>query len=224
MGSTSGLTLIPWDPLSEPHKLLLVNQRVECTWDMEKVQDIWKNAQIRGEKCIYWIVPSSTGFVEGAHEALIDTAVSINAATRQPTQAEFIPIGHIALDSRNQKAKKIDLDIPSVKVFWITSFFVLPNYRGQGIGRAAMDEIERIAIQEPLCAKTLMLDTVEGKDQLREEFAKVTYGRVPKVSNQEWYGKMGYRSLKIVQNYYDVPDKTGKTWDMKTVFMRKDLE
>jgi GNAT superfamily N-acetyltransferase len=120
--------------------------------------------------------------VEGAHDALIDTAVSINAATRQPTQAEFIPIGHIALDSKNQKAKKIDLDIPAVKVFWITSFFVLPHHRGQGIGRAAMDEIERIAIQEPLCAKTLMLDTVEGKDQLREEFAKVTYGRVPKVN------------------------------------------
>lgn len=45
-----------------------------------------------------------------------------------------------------------------------------------------MNEIERIATQEPLCAKTLMLDTVERGDQLREEFAKVTYGGVPKVN------------------------------------------
>lgn len=44
-----------------------------------------------------------------------------------------------------------------------------------------MNEIERIATQEPLCAKTLMLDTVE-RDQLREDFAKVTYGGVPKVN------------------------------------------
>lgn len=76
----------------------------------------------------------------------------------------------------------MDLDIPSDNVFWIKSFFILHNLQGKGIGGATMNEIERIATQEPLCAKTLMLDTVERGDQLREDFAKVTYGGVPKVN------------------------------------------
>lgn len=56
MGSTSKVTLIPWDPLSELHRELLYKQRVECLWDMDKVNEIWKDAQLKGEKCIYWIV------------------------------------------------------------------------------------------------------------------------------------------------------------------------
>ncbi|RAQ54280.1 hypothetical protein AFGD_005580 [Aspergillus flavus] len=223
MGATAEVTLIPWDPLSECHRTLLFKQRVECSWDMEMVQEIWRDQQIRGEKCIYWIALSTNDFVPEEREKLIDTAVSINAAARQPTQADFIPIGHISLDSKNKKAEKLDLDIPSNNVFWIKSFFILHNLQGKGIGGATMNEIERIATQEPLCAKTLMLDTVERGDQLREEFAKVTYGGVPKFTNQDWYSRRGYRSLKIVQNYYDSKDRNGKVWDTKTIFMRKDL-
>ncbi|KAB8279105.1 hypothetical protein BDV30DRAFT_232984 [Aspergillus minisclerotigenes] len=195
MSATAEVTLIPWDPLSESHRTLLFKQRVECSWDMEMVQEIWRDQQIRGEKCIYWI----------------------------PTQADFIPIGHISLDSKNKKAEKLDLDISSDNVFWIKSFFILHNLQGKGIGGATMNEIERIATQEPLCAKTLMLDTVERGDQLREEFAKATYGGVPKFTNQDWYSRRGYRSLRIVQNYYDSKDRNGKVWDTKTIFMRKDL-
>jgi GNAT superfamily N-acetyltransferase len=120
--------------------------------------------------------------VGGESEKLADTAVSINAATRQPTQADFIPIGHISLDLRNKKAEKMDLEIPSERVFWIKTFFILHNLQSKGVGRAAMDEIEKIAVREPLRAKTLMLDTVEREDQLREEFARATYGSVPKVN------------------------------------------
>ncbi|PIG87651.1 glucosamine--fructose-6-phosphate aminotransferase [Aspergillus arachidicola] len=172
----------------------------------------------------YWLAAlSANDFGGEEREELIDTAVSIYAATRQPTQADFIPIGHISLDSKNKKAEKLDLDIPSENVFWIKSFFILHNLQGKGIGGATMNEIERIAIREPLCAKTLMLDTVERGDQLREEFAKATYGGIPKITNQDWYSRRGYRSLKIVQNYYDSKDRNGKAWDTKTIFMRKDL-
>ncbi|PYH85243.1 hypothetical protein BO82DRAFT_380849 [Aspergillus uvarum CBS 121591] len=225
MSSRTEATLIPWDPLSEPHRALLVKQRVECSWDMEMVQEIWRDEQIRGDKCIYWIVLPVDELVGGGErETLMDTAASISATPRQPTQAEFIPVGHIALDSNNKKAEKVDLGIGSEKVFWVKNFFVRHAFQSNGIGRAAMDEIERIAVREPLCAKTLMLDTVEREDQLREEFAKATYGRVPKIPNQDWYRSRGYGCLKIVQNYYDVPDKNGKIWDTKTVFMRKDLQ
>ncbi|KOC12093.1 hypothetical protein AFLA70_48g004271 [Aspergillus flavus AF70] len=204
MSATAEVTLTPWDPLSECHRTLLFKQRVECSWDME-------------------MALSANDFGGGKREKLIDTAVSIYAATRQPTQADFIPIEHISLDSKNKKAEKLDLDIPSDNVFWIKSFFILHNLQGKGIGGATMNEIERIATQEPLCAKTLMLDTVERGDQLREDFAKVTYGGVPKFTNQDWYSRRGYRSLKIVQNYYDSKDRNGKVWDTKTIFMRKDL-
>ncbi|KAF9893502.1 hypothetical protein FE257_010814 [Aspergillus nanangensis] len=223
MSSRSEVMLIPWDPLSEPHRTLLYKQRVECSWYMEMVQEIWRDDQIRGDKCIYWIVLPADEFVGEKRERLMDTAASINAKPCQPTHTEFIPIGHISLDSKNDKVKKLDLDIPSEKVFWVTTFFISQNRQGKGIGGAAMDAIHRIAAQEPLSAKTLMLDTVERGDQLREEFAIATYGGVPKLPNQDWYSRRGYRPIKIVQNYYDVADKNGKVWETKTVFMRKDL-
>jgi hypothetical protein len=52
----SKVTLIPWDGDSEAHREWLVRQRVECTWDHEKVQTKWRNQQRNGEKCIFWIV------------------------------------------------------------------------------------------------------------------------------------------------------------------------
>jgi hypothetical protein len=56
MASATKVTLIPWDPNSEAHVELLVKQRVECSWDQEKVETKWKGQQLQGEKCIYWIV------------------------------------------------------------------------------------------------------------------------------------------------------------------------
>ncbi|KAJ5960483.1 uncharacterized protein N7479_007633 [Penicillium vulpinum] len=172
---------------------------------------------------------------------LQDTATTINAVSRQPTKEFFIPIGHISLDSKNPDAEHIELDLPVKKIFWIKTFYVRQSIQGQGIGRAAMDEVEAMAVREPLLAKILMLDTVQKDDQKREEFANATYGGVPKVSliiqfdvlgqtpyrlqttNEEWYARRGYRLIKTVQNYYQVLDKNGKIWDTKTVFMRKDI-
>lgn len=113
---------------------------------------------------------------------LQDTATTINAVSRQPTKESFIPIGHISLDSKNPDAEHIELNLPAENVFWIKTFYIRRTIQGQGIGRAAMDEVESMAVQEPLLAKILMLDTVQKDDQKREDFAKVTYGGIPKVS------------------------------------------
>lgn len=112
---------------------------------------------------------------------LHDTATSINGVPREPSQASFFPIGHISLDPRDKEAEKINLDMPTTGVYWIKTFFVLQSMQNQGIGRAAMDEVESIAVTEPLWAKTLMLDTITKDDQMREEFAKAAYGTIPKV-------------------------------------------
>jgi GNAT superfamily N-acetyltransferase len=113
---------------------------------------------------------------------LQDTAATINGVPREPTKENFIPIGHISLDSKNPDAEHIDFDLPAENIFWIKSFYVRKNIQGQGIGRATMDEVEAMAAREPLLAKILMLDTVQKDDQKREEFANITYGGVPKVS------------------------------------------
>lgn len=117
-----------------------------------------------------------------AIDKLSDTAQSINAVPRRASHQAFIPIGHISIDSLNPEANHLNLDIPSSGVFWIKTFYVSHTVQGQGIGRAAMDEAEKIAAREPLNAQTLMLDTVERNDQVREEFALATYGSLPKVS------------------------------------------
>lgn len=112
---------------------------------------------------------------------LQDTATSINGVPREPSQTSFFPIGHISLDPRDKEAEKLNLDMPNTGVYWIKTFFVLQSMQSQGIGRAAMDEVESMAVTEPLWAQTLMLDTVTKDDQMREDFAKAAYGAVPKV-------------------------------------------
>ncbi|CAG8939415.1 unnamed protein product [Penicillium salamii] len=208
---TPKLVLIPWDAESQAHRDWLVRQRVECGWHKEQVETKWKDQQLKGQKCIFWI------------EKLEDTASTLNAVPRQPTNESFFPVGHISLDSYNPAIEKLNLDIPSEGVFWIKTFFVSHKIQGQGIGRAAMDLVEDMAVREPLLAKTLMLDTVQKDDQMREDFAIATFGSVPKSSNQDWYDRRGYRLIETIQNFYGVADSTGKVWDTKTVFMRKDI-
>lgn len=101
--------------------------------------------------------------------------------SRHPSQQSFIPIGHISLDSKNPDAAGLGIEVPSDGVYWIKTFFVQHFLQSKGVGRAAMDEVEGMAVSPPLLAKTLMLDTVEKGDQLREDFAKATYNGIPKV-------------------------------------------
>ncbi|KAJ5467750.1 hypothetical protein N7475_005502 [Penicillium sp. IBT 31633x] len=213
MGTSPKVILFPWDPKSDAHRKRLIAQRVECTWDQDKVETKWTMQQLKGGKCMYWI----------EHEVLQDTATALNAFPRQPTKESFVPIGHISLDSKNPDAEHIGLDLPSENIFWIKSFYVGHAIQGQGIGRATMDEVEAMAVREPLSAKTLMLDTVQKDDQNSEEFANAAYGSVPKITNEEWYARRGYQPIKRVQNYYVIVDKNGKAWNVKTVFMRKDI-
>lgn len=79
---------------------------------------------------------------------------------------KFIPVGHISLDSENEDPNAADA---MRGIYRISSFYISTALQGGGVGRAAMDEIERLATTEPLNAKTLTLGTVandyEGKRQ-----------------------------------------------------------
>ncbi|KAF4303914.1 acyl-n-acyltransferase [Botryosphaeria dothidea] len=137
--------------------------------------------------------------------------------------ADIYPIGHISLDSGNPEARHLGLPLPDSGVYWIKTFYVSHVLQNKGVGRAAMDMIEAMAVEEPLCAKVLALDTVHKDDQIRPEFFEANGQQPRKMTNHEWYARRGYREIKVAQNYYTEPDSTGKVWDIKTVFMRRDV-
>lgn len=117
-------------------------------------------------------------------KTLQDTSASIRGVSRTPTRDDFHPVGHISLDTINPelKAKGVTLDLPSKDVYWIKSFYVSTALRSQHIGGAAMAAAESIAVSEPLCAQTLVLDTLYKGDQMREDLATAHWGAVPKVN------------------------------------------
>jgi GNAT superfamily N-acetyltransferase len=53
--------------------------------------------------------------------------------------------------------------------YWISNFYVSRALQGSGLGRAAMDTVENLAISEPLCAKTLGLNAINKDDSDMEE-------------------------------------------------------
>lgn len=90
--------------------------------------------------------------------------------------AQIHPVGHISLDDDNLDAKHLGLDLPVEGTYWIKSFFVSKAMQGKGVGRVAMDHIETMAVDEPLCAKILVLDTMNTR---HEENKSLSSGNEP---------------------------------------------
>jgi len=66
-------------------------------------------------------------------------------------------------------------------MYWISNFYVSRALQGSGLGRAAMDTVERLAISEPLCATTLGLNAINKVDPDREEKYRVLGLDIPPV-------------------------------------------
>jgi hypothetical protein len=113
---------------------------------------------------------------------LLDTAVSLAGKPRstQRLSDAFIPVGHISLDFYNDDSSLAD---PSKGIYYISTFYVSRALQGGGLGRAAMDAIEKLAIEPPLNAKVLALDTLSREQALDDEFWKDEdlIGQRPKV-------------------------------------------
>ncbi|TQN65261.1 hypothetical protein CSHISOI_10207 [Colletotrichum shisoi] len=122
------VTLIPWDPESTDHIARMLDQRVECGWDSDKV-DKWRGLQRSGFKCMYWIAFTSEDPDRDAKIAkhvseypkekqpILDTAQSIRAVSRTPRETPFHPVGHISLDVDNPHVKRLNLPIPAEDVY-----------------------------------------------------------------------------------------------------------
>lgn len=96
-------------------------------------------------------------------------------------------MGHVSLDMASPGLEHLNLDVPDTGVIWIKTLYVSNVLQSSGVGRAAMDALEKMATTEPFRATTLMLDTISKEDQARVDFATAFYGHVPKVSASPWY-------------------------------------
>ncbi|KAF4425109.1 hypothetical protein F53441_14190 [Fusarium austroafricanum] len=200
------LVLIPWDPNSPEHVNRIYEQRMQCGWDKHLVEG-WKAKQVSGSKSIFWIDKTP----------LVDTAQTLRAKPRTPTHIKIYPIGHISLDVSNEKLGDLVLDLPKEGVYFIKTFYVSKALRSKGIGRAAMDIVESMAIQEPLCAKTLALDTAEKENQKR--LYRESTGQDLGTTNQEWYQRRGYRLIHTEPAFYLDDEEP----PIDAVFLRRDI-
>ncbi|KAI7765278.1 hypothetical protein LZL87_009807 [Fusarium oxysporum] len=191
------VTLIPWDPSSPEHVRRMVEQRIICGWQASIVPTDWKDGHINGTKCVYWIIfpqdePQREKYLEmhtkaypKEAEELLDSSKTLLGKPRVSTDAKFLPVGHVALDTHiSDYAEKVKLDLPRSDAYWVKSLYVSYRLQGLGVGGAAMNIAERVATEEPLNARHLLLDTVHQEDQANEEFAVAVYGGAFKIPTQ----------------------------------------
>jgi hypothetical protein len=94
--------------------------------------------------------------------SISDSTVSLGEKPRAPNpKRHFIPVGHICLESENKDPSLAD---PSKGMYRISCLYISTALQSAGLGRATMNEIESLAVSEPLNAKTLTLSTVANED------------------------------------------------------------
>lgn len=110
------------------------------------------------------------------NEPLIDSATSLGGKSRAAdTERKFIPVGHISLNKEYETPGYAE---SAEGFYWIANFYVSDALQGMGLGRAAMDAVESMAISEPLCAETLALSTV-ARDYVGKDERWAALGREP---------------------------------------------
>ncbi|KAF2973512.1 hypothetical protein GQX73_g90 [Xylaria multiplex] len=155
------IDLIPWDHTSEAHITRMITQRKACGWAASEVVSSWVPRAEQGLKTMFWVVLADSfqdreEFLQAHKErfpdetySLKDTAQFLNLVPRGPTDADFVPVGHVALN----KGPTPDLErhvqslLPEEGVYWITSLFISPTIQRQGIGRAVMSLVESLVAQ-----------------------------------------------------------------------------
>jgi GNAT superfamily N-acetyltransferase len=67
-------------------------------------------------------------------------------------------------------------------VYVISNLYVSRALQGGGLGSAVLDTVEKLAVSEPLLAKTLALNAINKDDPEREEKYKALELTIPPVS------------------------------------------
>ncbi|KAG7149429.1 glutamate carboxypeptidase like protein [Verticillium longisporum] len=197
--AVSPIELIPCDPESEEHIERLYQQRLICGWQSKDVRQSWTEDQKRGTKGLYWIEKS----------LLIDTSISIRGRTRTASMSPFLPLGHVSLDAYEPSESSFKFNVDSEATHWINGLYVSPALQGSGIGRAAMDCIENLAVQD-FKAKTLVLASVKSEDQMRPDIADAFFGgNTPKATALSQIGQVKSPDRRLPRSHPQKPDALG---------------
>jgi GNAT superfamily N-acetyltransferase len=172
----------------------LHRQRVICGWYLEPaILEKWREMADEQTKSMFWILPP-------------------RLAGTTPSPARFV--GHIAFQSiSNSDTPESELDLanPDKSVLMVSNFFILPEYRSGGLGRAAMEALEVMARIEPYGSpkcKALTLHTPSRRyvEDDGEEWRCVRERLVQELppkgrSVEDWYTRMGYVKWKEEPKY-----------------------
>ncbi|KAL6405768.1 hypothetical protein AUP68_10906 [Ilyonectria robusta] len=155
----------------------LLRQRTVCGWNKEpsKIEQ-WRDRMDKKTKSLFWVVPAH---LAGA-----------------PALQRYV--GHIALCSAAHP-EDLELANPDKSVLMISTLFILPEHRGGGLGRAAIEALEACAREEPYGSpncKAITVQTVRRK--YREDDGARRGMEPPKkgTSQEDWYARMGYVTWK----------------------------
>ncbi|KAL5624667.1 hypothetical protein BROUX41_004727 [Berkeleyomyces rouxiae] len=231
--------LVPYDAESETHRQRLYDQRVACGWGEESI-DEWTRMQLSGDKTIFWVVLGEA-VPEEAQKDMIsknmtrfpaestllrDSALTIDAAVRTPTNQPFFPMGHIAIQHALDTSAGLGLS-PAEDFWWITSLYIAHDIQRGGFGRSAVDIVEDMLVQRG--AKTIVIDTVSHEASQEDIWLRWRFENrgleKPAVfkTNEQWYKERGYTRFGAEKKGYLISDrKTDEKFWAEKCFMRKD--
>ncbi|GAA95504.1 uncharacterized protein L969DRAFT_44874 [Mixia osmundae IAM 14324] len=222
---SADILLWPFDAESEEHVARLYLQRQECGWYHKRI-DEFRDAVRKNAMQFFWI-SLPTDHADRIPVNCLDAGpLQDSAANRigiavNPAQSSFLPVGHVALTL----AGDVDItDQPqpeSGKVAKVCLLYIDANLRGGKFGAKAMAAVERIAIEPPIKAKTLVLDTLHPSYYLPgNDFFPNIGLPLPKVDNCSWYGRLGYE-VYMERAVSAGTFANGETRTAESVVMRK---
>ena len=185
----------------------LLRQRILCGWeDSPSDLEAWRTAADAKTISIFWVIPSSLS----------------------PLAAPQRYAGHVSMQDRTEPPE-------NELVRHIFNLFVLPEHRRGGLGKAAVQALEKWAKDTPAGApecKAMTLNSIsrryieEDGEEWRGLYTRVCASLglpapIKGTSNEDWYARMGYVKLKEQPLYPVTLD--GKEILLIAVSLRKDL-
>lgn len=208
-------TLVPINLHNPEEYAELQAQRVQCGWDAEDSKILaWREKQDQNLKSFFWIT-------------LPAPSPPRDSADDHPDEKRTIRAGHISLDAYADPPDP-ELACADKSVMTIQTFFILPEYRRNGLGRKAMDLVEGMASQEPWGSPACRFVTVNAVSRRyfyedwpeKRALWETCADNPPAMCNVDWYTRRGYVHWKTEPRY---PErlKSGEEVKILADFLRK---
>ncbi|KAJ0418225.1 hypothetical protein BJY00DRAFT_288134 [Aspergillus carlsbadensis] len=213
-------TLVPIN-LDDPSEYEeLRQQRLVCGWNnTPEALALWHEKQRAGLKAFFWITTT-----KAAPSSETESKSESGSESPEPSPLR-IRAGHISLDAYTEPP---DCNVANTSKTRLTirTFFILPEHRSSGLGRASMTQIESLAGHEPYGSPHCEFTTLDclSKEHYYDPVLGPEVRKVMPICNQEWYERMGYVVWKVEPRYEDtVVLEGGEVREIvyKAAFMRK---